>query len=104
MLFTSSEGLFSFSRYLNFCLDFLVKQKKRLDWKEEANFKICDVATWLINNCNLNKNILLNISRSKSNQTKKFCQLINNTKQTFFFKNHAEYKPGRQFQNSFFAF
>ena len=36
------------------------------------NFKICDVTTWLENKIH----ILTNISRSKSNQTMKFGQLI----------------------------
>ena len=52
MLFISSYKLFSFARYLNFCLDFLVMQKKWLDWKDEVNFKIYDVTVWLANNCN----------------------------------------------------
>ena len=25
---------------------------KRPDWKNKVNFKICDVTTWLTNNCN----------------------------------------------------
>ena len=40
------------SRYLNFCLDFLVIQKKRLDQKDKVNFKFYDVTTWLSNNYN----------------------------------------------------
>ena len=32
--------LFSFSRYLNFCNDFLVMQEKRLDLKDRVNCKI----------------------------------------------------------------
>ena len=44
--------VFSFSRYLNFCPEFLVMSKKRLDRKDKDNFKICDVATWLKNSYN----------------------------------------------------
>ena len=46
------KALFSFSRYSNFCPDFFVMQKKRLDKKGKFNFKICDIATWLANNYN----------------------------------------------------
>ena len=45
-------ALFLFSRYINFCLDFLVMQKKRLDSKVKVNFKIFDVINWLTNKCN----------------------------------------------------
>ena len=39
--------------------------------------------------------ILPNISRSKGNQAMEFGQLINLTKEKFFFKNHAENEAGR---------
>ena len=52
MLFISSQKLFSFSRYLSFCHDFLVMQEKRLNQKVKVNFKIHDVTTWFTNNCN----------------------------------------------------
>ena len=38
---------FSFSRYLNFCLDFLVIQKTPLDQKDKINLEIRDVTAWL---------------------------------------------------------
>ena len=38
-----------FSRYLNFCLGFLVIQKRQLDEKENFKFKIYGIATWLTN-------------------------------------------------------
>ena len=41
-----------FSRYLNFCHDFMVMLKKRIDQKDKVNFKIHDVTAWLTNNCN----------------------------------------------------
>ena len=50
-------------------------------------------------------NILPNISRSKYNQTMKFCQLMEYTKRgTFFFKNHAENEAGRLVSDHFFFF
>ena len=49
----SSQKLFSFSRYLSFCRDFSVIQKKQLDQKAKVNFKFHDVTTWLKNNCNI---------------------------------------------------
>ena len=52
MLFISSYKIFSFSGYLNFCLDFLVMQKKRLDSKDKVIFNFYDVPTWEANNCN----------------------------------------------------
>ena len=39
-------------RYLNFCLDFLGMEKKRLDEKDTVNFKIYDVTAWLTKNYN----------------------------------------------------
>ena len=42
--------LFSLSRYLNFCLDFLVMYKKGLIRK--IYFKIYEVTAWLTNKCN----------------------------------------------------
>ena len=53
--------IFSFSH------DLLVMQKKRLDQKDNVNFKIHNVTIWLTNNCN---------TRSKGNQVMKFGPLI----------------------------
>ena len=39
----SSQKLFSFSRYFNFCLDFLVMLRKRFNQKDQVKFKIYDV-------------------------------------------------------------
>ena len=50
----SPRKLFSFSRYSNFCLDFLVMYRKGLIKKIKANFKFYDGTAWLINNCNTN--------------------------------------------------
>ena len=52
MLFISSSKLFSFSTYINFCLDLLGMQEKRLDKKDKVNFEINDVTAWLIKNYN----------------------------------------------------
>ena len=52
MAFISSYKLFLLSRYLNFCLEFLIMQKKWLDQKNKVNFKIYDVTAWLTNNYN----------------------------------------------------
>ena len=57
--------LFLFSRYLNFCLEFLFVQKKQLD-KKDVNFKIYDVTAWLT------IHILPNILSSKVNKTMKY--------------------------------
>ena len=57
MLFISVQKLFLFSRYLNFCLDFLVVQQNNL-----------------IRKIRLISNFMT--SRSKGNQTMKFGQLI----------------------------
>ena len=46
MLFISPQKLFSFSRYLSFCLDFLVMYQKGLI-KKMVNFKFYDVTPWL---------------------------------------------------------
>ena len=63
MFFTLSQKLFSFSRYLSFCLDFLAIQAKKLDLRDKINFKIYDVTTWLTT---IAMQILTNISRRQS--------------------------------------
>ena len=52
MIFTSPLKLFSFSRYLRFCFEFLVMQNIGYGQKDKVNFKICNVTTWSKNNCN----------------------------------------------------
>ena len=51
MLFISPQKIFSFSRYLSFCLDFLAIAK-RLDLKDKVSFNFYDVTAWLTNNFN----------------------------------------------------
>ena len=43
---------FFVSKHLNFCPEFLFMQKRQLDQKSKADFKIHDVTTWLTNNNN----------------------------------------------------
>ena len=93
MIFISSQKLFSFSRYLDFCLDFLVIQKKRFHQKDKINFKIQDVA-----------NLLPNISRSKENQAIKFGRLIEYSNRNNLFKNHEENEAGRLVPDFFLFF
>ena len=58
--------LSSFSRYLDFCLGFLVTFEKQPDEKDQVNFKIYDVTNW---KQTIAMFILLpNISRSKGNR------------------------------------
>ena len=73
MLFISPQKLFSFSRYLNFCLDFLVMQEN------SSIRKIRSITNLLMTQHGLQTivmHIFPNISRSKGNQTMKFAQLV----------------------------
>ena len=89
MLFISPGKLFSFSRYLLFYLEVLVKYENGLVKKLRliSNFMTSQPGerTILIH-------ILSNISRSKSNQTVKFSQLIEfNTRSTFLEKSFTKW-------------
>ena len=55
MFFISSEMLFCFLRYLQFCSDFFCYIGKQLDKKTKVNLKIYDVTNW--NTSNYNKHI-----------------------------------------------
>ena len=80
MLFVSSKKLLLFFKIFKFLPCLLGHTEKKLDWKEKVNFKIYDVTTWLTN-------ILLNISRSKSNNHAiKFGQLIECSKRNVFLR------------------
>ena len=81
MLFISPQKLFSFSRYLNFCLDFLVMQQN--DLIRNIN-SISNFLTSLPGQQPILKHILPNISRSKGNQTIEFGQLIEYNKRNIF--------------------
>ena len=66
--------------------------EKNLDQKDQVNFKIRDVTTWLTKNYNTH---IAHISWSKDNQTMKLGELIEyNKRDIFFFKNYAENKVG----------
>ena len=54
--------------------------EKRLHQKDQVNFRIYDVGTWLT----IAIHILINISRGKSNQAMKFGQLIENNLRNIF--------------------
>ena len=79
MLFISSRTLFSFSKYLNFCFNFLVMQKNSLIRKIRLISKIFNVTLETIA-----IHILANISRSKGNQTIKCDQLIEHNMRNIF--------------------
>ena len=65
--------------------------EKNLDQKDQVNFKIRDVTTWLTKNYNTH---IAHISWSKDNQTMKLGELIEYNKRDIFFKNYAENKVG----------
>ena len=64
----------------------------RFNKKAKANFKIYDVET---EKQIITIDILANISRSRSNQTMKFSQLIEYSVRNLCFKNHTENEAGR---------
>ena len=82
MFFILRQQLFSLSSYLSFCLDFLVMQENGFIKKDQVDFKIYDVTTWLRNTCSTY--ILTFISTSKGNQVMKLGQPIDhNLRNTF---------------------
>ena len=92
MLFISPQKLFLFTRYLNWCLDFLVMYRKGLIKKMKVNFKFYDVTAWLKNNCNTH---IAQILKSKGNQTMTFAQLIEYNWRTIFLEKSCT-KCGRE--------
>ena len=68
MLFISRQKLFSFSRYLSFCPDFLIMQQNDFDKKDQVNFKSYDVTAWLTNNCNRHNPQYLEKQRQSDNE------------------------------------
>ena len=73
MFFNSSQKLFSFSRYLSFCLKFLVMYQNGLI------IKIRLISSFMTSQPGYKTiviHILPNISRSIGNQTMNFCQSI----------------------------
>ena len=89
MLFISPSKLFSFSRYLNFCLDFMVKQKNGLLRKIRL---ISKITTPKRGKQTIAIHILFNISRCKEKQGMKFGQLVAyNIKNIFLEKSYTKY-------------
>ena len=74
MLFISPLKLFSFSRFLNFCLKFLIILKKQVDQKDKFSLTIYVVTI----------HILPNVSQSKCSQTMKVGKLIQYLKKNTF--------------------
>ena len=71
----------SFLKYLNFWPDFFDHVGKRLDKKTKFNLKTYDVYTA---KQIITKHIMLNVSRSKDNQTIKFGQSFEYNKRNIF--------------------
>ena len=89
MLFISPQKLFSFSRYLNFCLDFLIKYKNGLIRKIRL---ISKLMTSQPGKQTITIHILPNISRSKRIEKMKFGQLIEyNMRDIFLEKSYSKW-------------
>ena len=69
-LFHGKNSFCSWNKFLSWLFGLV---EKRLDKKAMVNFKIYDITNWTTNNCNT---YLPNVSKSKSNQTMKFGQLM----------------------------
>ena len=74
--------------------------RKRLEWKDEVNFKFYDVTVWLTT---ITIHILSNISTSKGNHTIKFGQAIEYNKVIFFLEKSCR-KCDRLVLDPFFVF
>ena len=99
-------NLFLFSKYFNFCLDFLVIKKNALIKTIRLTSKF---VTSQPGKETFAMHILPSISKSKGNQTMKFGQLINITWGIFFFKKHTQIVleilfPGPFLQNQNLAY
>ena len=92
MRFISSQKLFLFSRYLSFCLDFLVMQQNDLIKKIRL---ISIFMTSQTGYQTIVIYILPNVSRSKGNQTMKFGQLIEYNMRNIFLEK-SNIKCGRE--------
>ena len=81
------EELFLFSRYLSFCLDFLVMYKNDLIRKVRLFSKFM---TSQPGSQEIPTDILINISRSKDNQSMKFGQLTEYNRKILFGKSYIK--------------
>ena len=85
--------VFPFTKYLNFCLDILVAQKKRFNYENKISFKIFDATSWLTNNYNAHVAHYLTKLRQPDSE---FGQVIQNiAAEILFFKIDAENEAGR---------
>ena len=75
------KSSFRFQDILIFVFNFS-SCKKRLDQKHMANFKVCDITTWLTKNYNTHT--------SKGDEKMKLAQLIEYNMRTIFFKNYTQ--------------
>ena len=98
MLFILHKKPFSFSKYLNFCLDILVMQKNGLIRKVSS---ISKFITSQPGKQTIAILLLHNISRSKHKQTMKFGQFIECKKETFFLKNYVQSELDKLFSDLF---
>ena len=98
MIFISLEKLVLFSFRLKFLSRILCYVKKRLDLKDNINFKIYDVTTWEINNSNIHNG---QFSRSKSNLAMKFGQLLEYKTKSIFRKKSCTECGGETTPRSF---
>ena len=89
--------------YLNFCLNFLVTQKKRLDQKDKTSFIIYDTTWSQPGKKTIAIHIFSNISQSKDNQILKFGQLIKYNKRNIFLR-HSYRNLGRKTSSKHFLF
>ena len=87
MLFISHEKPFLFSRYLSFCLVFLVMHENGLIKKKRL---ISNFMTSQPGYQSIVIHIWPNFSRSKGNQTMEFGQLIECNMRNIFLKNHIQ--------------
>ena len=89
MPFISPQKLFSFSRYANFCLEFLVMYQNGITKKIRL---ISNFMTSQPGQQTIVMHILPNIARSKGNQTMKFSQLTEcNMRNIFLEQSYTKY-------------
>ena len=96
VLFILSKKLFSFLWHSNTFSDFFGSAEKRLDQKDEVNFKIYDLINY---ETNTSVYVLPSISKSKDNQTIKFGQLVEYDLRNIFLKKSCK-KWGKKISSS----
>ena len=102
MFFVSSKKLFSFSRYVTVCFDFLVMYKKRLDQKGKVNSKMYDYTNQLTKNSNTHIAQYLTKERQQDHEIWSGNRI---QKEKYFTSNiMSKMRQGDQFQISFCFF